>query len=212
MRTYQKWIEKEISILRKHNKKGNKWLAEKLNRDIDCVQWKRQQLRLTKSNIWSDFEINIIKDNYKTCTYFQILELLPNRNYKALVEKCIKLGYFPVTQDKNKWTSKEIEYLKNRSMFRTINQLSISLSRHSEKSIRNKIRELNLEYSITKVKHRVEHNKFCPYCNGRIKPRNRMNTHYRCLNCGKDNIPRIKLLSYPSKLTVSVYGVSEYIS
>lgn len=195
MRTYQKWLKSEIDTLRKHNKKGNKYLAEKIGRDIDCVQWKRQQLGLTKSKLWTIEEINIIKNNYKDCTYSQILELLPNRNYKGLVEKCVKLGYLPTIENKNKWTSREIQYLENRSMFRTIKQLSISLPRHSEKSIRNKIRELNLEYSTTKVKHRAEHNKFCPYCNGKVKPRNRMNTHYKCLNCGKDNISKNKIIT-----------------
>lgn len=98
---------------------------------------------MTNNPIWTEEQINIIKNNYQDKTYKELSQMI-GRSYKAIIDKCTKEGYYAKIKNSNKWTKIETKFLIERSMFETIKQLKIVLPKHTEKSIRNKIKRKKL--------------------------------------------------------------------
>jgi len=117
-------------ILKKHNlKKVKRWTDEQINilkEKYSCEDWDilldllkpfiRKEINQKASKLkikrdiygWSEEEILILQNNYKTMSIKELIKLLPNKTECAIVTKANKIGL----KSREKWTDEDIEKIK----------------------------------------------------------------------------------------------------
>ena len=65
---------------------------------------------MKKNKLWTQAELEILKQNYYDLGPYKLQSLLPNRNYMSIVSKGKKLGL--IYKDNIMWTQEEIDILK----------------------------------------------------------------------------------------------------
>lgn len=102
--------------------------------------------------IWTEQEIEILKNNYPTCDIDELLEKLPRFNKDKIRIKANQLGLKRKVKSKRKptsnfvkWTEEEVELLKNIYSHSTNDDLIQIFPRFDLRKIRYKARSLGLE-------------------------------------------------------------------
>ena len=59
---------------------------------IRLIQNQAKKMGLTKSQYWTDDEINIMQEKYSSLRAMNIMEFLPNKSYHAIIGKAVSMG------------------------------------------------------------------------------------------------------------------------
>lgn len=96
------WSEYDESRLKRLVERGktDEEIAIELNRTVSGVACRRHKLGISQT-IYSEKEINILKENSRYCTIQELQEMLPRRSAKSIMYKCESLG-IPYHHVKNK--------------------------------------------------------------------------------------------------------------
>ena len=107
------WTLKEIAYLREHYPNTNSIeLAEAMNRTKDSIRGMARKLRLKKSRIWKQREINVLLNYYKTHSSYEIAEMLGNgRTHRSVLHKLERLGISKLNaiRERKGWIEKKHE-------------------------------------------------------------------------------------------------------
>ena len=85
----QKWNAEEIEILKEIYKQGDLSLLKEYlpNRTYSSCTTKARKMGLKVRELWSDEELNILKNNYSICSIEEMVKLLPKRNRKTIEQR-----------------------------------------------------------------------------------------------------------------------------
>lgn len=109
------------------------------------IYTKMSKLNITADNfyeesVWTEKELNILKENYKYGNIDFLCEMLPNRGYKAITTKANRIGL----KTREFWTTEEQEILKTNYHYMAIDDIMKLLPNRSRVSIINQAKNLNL--------------------------------------------------------------------
>ncbi len=97
---------------------------------------------VVKEDIWTNEEVQIMKDYYPTASHAKLAELLPRRSKSAIIAKASKLKIVRLV---NVWTEEECKLLKRHYPSRTDNhELMKLIPNHSFVAIKTKAKLLGL--------------------------------------------------------------------
>lgn len=147
---------------------------------IKTIQSQAEKMNLTKSRIWTDEELQLLKDNYSNIGSAGIAELLPHKTRDAIRGKARALGL----QSNCYWSEKETQYLINNWETKNDIELATYLGR-GVKGVADKRRDLGLYY-LSHDKHGYE--TLEQYIRMNIadwKKRSMNNCDYKCVLTGE---------------------------
>ena len=98
----------------------------------------------TKNKKWTDDEVSILKENYTTKDFDELLTLLPNRTYSAIRTKAEKLGI----KKRLYWTEDEIKCLEENYSKLPVDDICKLIPNRSRKTIIMKASELCIKNDI----------------------------------------------------------------
>lgn len=109
-----KWTEKEETwLVDNWENMTIRRLADELDRSYDSVRKKARRMNLSKkeqqhSNVWTEDEIEELKENYSTSTDTELAELFDDRSLKSTKRKARELGLVrfstdPIEMEENKF-------------------------------------------------------------------------------------------------------------
>ena len=95
----RRWTKEEEAYLRENYiTKTPQEIGDYIGRSRRCVIAKAHDMDIHKSTPWTDKEIEILKENYSTHSFKELMELIPGRNRNGIQLKASKLG---LTERKN---------------------------------------------------------------------------------------------------------------
>lgn len=98
-------------------------------KSIEDIKRKSYSLGLTRSNFWSDEEIEVLKNNYSFSPYQIVMSLLPNRSRSSINGKAKSLGLKSYYYLNRRYTIAEENYLKNNYLNASNEELARTLQR-----------------------------------------------------------------------------------
>jgi hypothetical protein len=146
------WSKKEESILiQNYNGISTKDLLDLLpNRSISAIKNRAYQLNLKRNvkiehpSIWSDIEILTLKDSWANTSKKEIIDLIPNRTYSAIMTKAGELGLKKNKDITTIWSDEELEILIENYEKCNTKDLIPYLNNKTLKQIQRKAGYLNL--------------------------------------------------------------------
>ena len=122
---------------------------EFIKMDLDLVneryQYARNRLLESRNTIWTEEELDLLRNNYGKLQNQQLLRLFPNRNWWAVQYQINKLGLKKTEMRGNKWTIDELAFLKQSHQTRTREEIINPLQgRHSKDAVYTKMLELGV--------------------------------------------------------------------
>lgn len=141
-----KWCLEDIEILRNNYKKISlKEIQPLLSKkhSVEAIKSKCTTLGLGESRLWSDDEINVIKDCYEIKPLNEIMEMLPKRTVPSILSQARKLGLLGYFYRNKVYSQDDIKFLQENYINMTNDELSKILKR-DVKSISQKLWSLNL--------------------------------------------------------------------
>lgn len=110
------WTEYDTNFLiQKHGILTNKQIAKALEmrHSPSCVATKAKSLGLKNNRYWTEQELEILKNNYSTKTFDEVLKLLPNRTSEAILGQAKKLGIHSKYNVETYYTEEQKQYIIN---------------------------------------------------------------------------------------------------
>lgn len=142
-----RFTEEDIEFLKTYYPLGNWELIEKRFTNISkqSIMTKMSKLGITadkyyEEKVWTQEEIEILKENYIYGDIDKILKLLPNRTYGSITTKARRLGLITRTF----WLDEEDNIMNNYYHLKTVDEMMQLLPNRSRDSIINRARQLNL--------------------------------------------------------------------
>jgi hypothetical protein len=90
---------------------------------------------------WTDSEIEILKNNYSNIPVVDLLMLLPNRTYNAIILKANKLSLTSYVKQQQLYSNEDVEFIKSNWQNLSDSEMALALNRtrRAIKAVRNNI-------------------------------------------------------------------------
>lgn len=208
------WSEDEIEVLKKYYsildiKTLQKYLP---NRDVCSIQKKANSLGLYKKNrvtdanqprkpmLWTEDEINILKDKYFIYTAKDIQKnFLPNRNVSNIQAKAWELGLSKEPERGVFWSDEEIAILTDKIFEYTVEDIHTKfLPNRSIKAIKHKMATMGIDFKSAGV-----------FSGSNIKNKNSWTLEeieILKIHFGTKTVPQIQKEYFPNRTIHSIYN------
>jgi hypothetical protein len=118
-------------------------------RDISANYYNRDKklkseyykLMVTNRLRWTDDEVEILKNNYEIIPISDVMKLLPDRTYDAIVLKAKKLSLISYERKKQLYSKEDIQFIKDNWKLMSDEEMALSLNRtrRAIKAMRNNL-------------------------------------------------------------------------
>lgn len=125
------WDDYEVDVLiSNYGKISNKDIYELLNHEKSMSEIRRKAiaLGLTNNPMWSNNEINILKENYYFTSCDELIKMLPGRTISSIRGQARKLNL----KTHRLYTEEDNEYLRNNYLQHTNEELASHLNRSAD--------------------------------------------------------------------------------
>ena len=112
--------------------------ANYYNRDKDLKSQYYENM-VKNRKVWTDDEIEILKNNYSIMSVEDIMNLLPGRTYNAIIEKTKKLSLTSYIRQQQLYSEEDIDFIKSNWKYMSDEEMAQSLhrTRRAIKAVRN---------------------------------------------------------------------------
>lgn len=142
---------------------------------IRAIQCKARKMGLTKSQLWTNDEMKIMKEKYPSLGAKDIMEFLPNKTYAAIIGKAVAMGlrcdFF--------WTEEEVAFLCDNYLNMSDEELASHLNRKVQ-SIKDKRWSMGLLYPKMDRKY-YDITDYIRHNNENWKKASMKNCNYKCI-------------------------------
>lgn len=105
-----RWTQEETSFLQKNAKLGYKEIAQRLGKSYVAVKTKAQRINVKVNRLWTEEEVNYIKENIGKKLQKEIAADL-HRDFSSLTIKVLRLG---LSKRVAYWSEQEIRFLEEK--------------------------------------------------------------------------------------------------
>ena len=108
------WTDSEVDFIKKYYNElplNDLYLYMNKRHSKKAITKKAMTLNLTKSQEWTENELNILKENYSYVTKEQMIQLLPSRTEASIALKAQQLGIKSYTYLSEKYTEEEKQFI-----------------------------------------------------------------------------------------------------
>lgn len=151
-RDYYAWDEEDVAVLsRWYGEVSKAEIQKMLSKEYSkkAISSKARTLGLCESKSWSKAEVDILKKYYTEIPMTDLLKLLPNRSQVSIFGKAHSMGLTSYFYNNHLYSEKEIEYLNEKYLVETNEELAKSLNR-TPYAIEQKLRLLGLKRPVDK--------------------------------------------------------------
>jgi hypothetical protein len=144
---------------------------------------------------WTNYEIEILKNNYTNMPITELMKLLPNRTYNAIVAKAKKLSLTSYVRQQQLYSDADIEFIKNNWKLTSDEEIALSLNR-TRRAIKAMRNELGL---FRQDMERCHYEDLVKFFRGRIyqwKKCSMENCNYQCVLTGSKNFAIHHIISF----------------
>lgn len=148
---------------------------------IRLIQNQAKKMGLTKSQCWTDDEINIMQEKYSSLGAMDIMEFLPNKSYHAIIAKAVSMGL----RCDIFWTDDEKQYVIDNWEHMSDVEMGEILGRSSS-GVMEQRHKLGLYYPTLDRKY-YDINDYIRHNNIDWKRRSMEYCNYKCILTGNSN-------------------------
>ena len=145
---------------------------------IKQIQNQAKKMGLKKRQPWSEHEIAVLMDKYKSVGAIGVADLLPGRSNRAIIGKAMSLGL----RCECYWTEEEVEFLVNNWPKMSDEEIARKLGR-GIKGVSDKRRSLGLYFPKNNITY-YDIDDFIRHHNYEWKKLSMVNCNYKCLITG----------------------------
>lgn len=148
---------------------------------IRLIQNQAKKMGLTKSQYWTEDEMNIMNEKYSSLGAMGIMEFLPNKSYHAIIGKAVSMGL----RCDIFWTDNEKQYVIDNWESMSDAEMGEVLSRPSS-GVMEQRHKLGLYYPVLDRKY-YDINDYIRHNNTDWKRRSMEYCNYKCILTGSSN-------------------------
>lgn len=160
------WTEDEINILKENYKllRSGK-LASILNRSINAIHQKANELCLRKQFKWTWEELDILKNNFILKTKEELLILLPLHNFCGIKQKARRLGFKKVKDNSRKERTQELinNGLSDKKIGSIMNCSANTIKRYRQDHLKQFKRKKYVIWAEEEIVVLKQHYSYLPY-------------------------------------------------
>ena len=127
------WSDDDIVLLKEnYGKMSLNDMADKIfcgHHSASAINLKASKLGLVTSMEWTEEELDILKNNYSTCSKDEILKLLPKRSINGIIQKAMQMGIRSKAYIDEKYSEQQLLFIKNNVYKMTDEEIAKSLEK-----------------------------------------------------------------------------------